>query len=593
MPLSEDFLEEVKRLNDISSVMSGYVQLKRAGRDSVCLCPFHSEKTPSCHVFENTQSFYCFGCGAGGDVITFIRRIENLDYLESVRFLAQRAGLAMPEDINDHTASIKTRLLEINREAARFFRDSLLSPQGKEAMDYLINRGLSPNIIKRFGLGYAPDSWNALRTHMKGKGFSEQELVDAALLVRGQRNTYDKFRHRVMFPIIDRRGNVIAFGGRALSPDEPAKYINSDETPVFKKRESLFALNFAKSTDKKYLILCEGYMDVIALHQAGFSNAVATLGTAITADQARLIRLYGEEAVIAYDADNAGQAATLKAINLLSDAGVNTRVLQLKDAKDPDEYIKKFGAQAFLEQLEDAGGAVEFELKRLSSGLDLESAADRTLYLKKAVELLASITSELERTVYISEVARQTQTLHDNVKQLVEAQIKRKYYAQKRNEERQLLHPRQQPDKLNPEEHKFPTEAKAEKGIIAYLLHSPELLSYITQTISEEDFPTSFHKKVFEILKNKIKHGESVELSALNGEFSTEEMGKIIGIQRENALLPFTKQRLSEYLAVLKRYTEQKHKKDPSQMTPQELQDYIKALSEKKVPKGTEHERRQ
>jgi DNA primase len=334
-------------------------------------------------------------------------------------------------------------------------------------------------------------------------------------------------------------------------------------------------------------------MDVIALHQAGFSNAVATLGTAITADQARLIRLYGEEAVIAYDADNAGQAATLKAINLLSDAGVNTRVLQLKDAKDPDEYIKKFGAQAFLERLEDAGGAVEFELKRLSSGLDLESAADRTLYLKKAVELLASITSELERTVYISEVARQTQTLHDNVKQLVEAQIKRKYYAQKRNEERQLLHPRQQPDKLNPEEHKFPTEAKAEKGIIAYLLHSPELLSYITQTISEEDFPTSFHKKVFEILKNKIKHGESVELSALNGEFSTEEMGKIIGIQRENALLPFTKQRLSEYLAVLKRYTEQKHKKDPSQMTPQELQDYIKALSEKKVPKGTEHERRQ
>ena len=356
MALSEQFLDQLKNANDIYSVMTSYVTPKRAGRDSVCLCPFHSEKTPSCHIYNDSQSFYCFGCGAGGDVITFIRLIENLDYMEAVKFLAQRAGIPMPEETYDRTAEEKTRLLEINREAARYFRDVLISPEGEEGWRYLIDRGLHPNTIKRYGLGYAPDSWDSLRNHMLKKGFHEDELIKGALLVRRQNGNggYDKFRHRVMFPIIDRRGNIIAFGGRALEPDAPAKYLNSDETLVFKKRSNLFSLNFAKNTKENYLILCEGYMDVITLNQAGFTNAVATLGTAITPDQARLMRQYCEEVVISYDSDEAGQKATMKAINLLGEAGVEAKVLQMQGAKDPDEFIKKFGADRFRRTLEES-----------------------------------------------------------------------------------------------------------------------------------------------------------------------------------------------------------------------------------------------
>lgn len=324
MPLPDEFLQTVKDSNEITSVMSTYVSLKRAGRDSVCLCPFHSEKTPSCHIYTDTQSFYCFGCGAGGDVITFIRLIENLDYIESVKFLAQRAGIPMPEDDRDQSGRIKQRLLEINREAARFYRDVLISEKGEEGRRYLAERRLTENTVRKYGLGYAPDSWDCLKRHMMAKGYGEDELLAAALISRSQKGTtYDKFRHRIMFPIIDRRGNIIAFGGRALEADALAKYLNSDETPVFHKRSGLFSLNFAKNTKEKFLILCEGYMDVISLNQAGFDNAVATLGTAITPEQARLMRQYCEQVVISYDSDVAGQKATMKAINLLSDAGVD------------------------------------------------------------------------------------------------------------------------------------------------------------------------------------------------------------------------------------------------------------------------------
>ena len=577
MALSEQFLDQLKNANDIYSVMTSYVTPKRAGRDSVCLCPFHSEKTPSCHIYNDSQSFYCFGCGAGGDVITFIRLIENLDYMEAVKFLAQRAGIPMPEETYDRTAEEKTRLLEINREAARYFRDVLISPEGEEGWRYLIDRGLHPNTIKRYGLGYAPDSWDSLRNHMLQKGFHEDELIKAALLVRRQngRGSYDKFRHRVMFPIIDRRGNIIAFGGRALEPDAPAKYLNSDETLVFKKRSNLFSLNFAKNTKENYLILCEGYMDVITLNQAGFTNAVATLGTAITPDQARLMRQYCEEVVISYDSDEAGQKATMKAINLLGEAGVEAKVLQMEGAKDPDEYIKKYGPDGFKMLIEKAGGALRYELEKLKKGLNMELSEDRASYLKKAVDLLADVSNPIDRLIYVSDVSKLCGLTTGEVEKAVEQRRKSKARYSERQEEKQLIHPPKQRDRLNPEAELYPAEAKAERGIIAFLIHSPDWLQKVSVKITPDHFATSFNRKIYEIVANRIEKGESVDIAALGGEFSTDEMGMIMGIINDNNRLPYQKERLYEYMNVLEKHYNRQNRKSPSEMTDDELRSYV------------------
>ncbi|MBR4889149.1 MAG: DNA primase, partial [Clostridia bacterium] len=314
MPLPDSFLQELKARSDITDVISGYVTLKRRGRNHVGLCPFHNEKSPSFNIYPENGSFYCFGCGVGGDVITFIRRIENLDYMEAVRFLAQRAGLTVPENsVDDSMAQLRRRVLEVNRETARFFHTTLMSPEGKPGLDYFTRRGLSPATIRHFGLGYAPESRFALVNHLRSKGFTKDEMVQAnvAFLSRNG-NPVDRFTARAMFPIIDLRGNVVAFGGRILTNEKP-KYINTSDTPVYHKSSGLFAMNFAKNENSDTLILAEGYMDVIALHQAGFRTAIASLGTALTGEQARIIARYAKEAVICYDSDEAGQKAASRA----------------------------------------------------------------------------------------------------------------------------------------------------------------------------------------------------------------------------------------------------------------------------------------
>ena len=339
--ISELFLQELKSYSDIEQVVSSYVHLKRRGRVATGLCPFHSEKTPSFTVYPDNQSFYCFGCGAGGDVITFIRRIENLEYVEAVRFLAQRAGMAMPEDTRDDgMARLKARVLELNRTLARFYHSCLRGPQGKPGLDYLHGRGLTNQTIIRFGLGYAPDSWDAACKYLRSRGFTDDEMVSAAVAARGKSGgLYDSFRNRAMFPIIDLRGNVIGFGGRVMGDAKGPKYLNSSDTPVFKKSRNLFALNFAKASKREGLILCEGYMDVIAMHQAGFDNAVATLGTALTSEQSRLIAQYAQGVTLSYDSDGAGQAATRRAVGLLGEVGVKIKVLSITGAKDPDVCV--------------------------------------------------------------------------------------------------------------------------------------------------------------------------------------------------------------------------------------------------------------
>lgn len=351
--IPQSFIEELRLNCDIESVISSYVQLRRRGRILTGLCPFHSEKTGSFTVYPESQSFYCFGCGAGGDVIGFIRRIENLDYVEAIRFLAGRAGMTVPDDAReDRTAMLKTKILEMNREAAHFYFEKLIAPEGKSALNYLLGRGLTPKTIKHFGLGYAPTGRNNLTDMLSKKGFKYEDMEAACLARRGKNGGYyDVFRDRVMFPIIDLRGNVIGFGGRKMEGDGP-KYYNSPDTPVFKKTKNLFALNFAKKQKLDNLILCEGYMDVIAMHQAGFTQAVASLGTSLTADQCRLAASYTDEAVLAYDSDEAGQKATRRAINLLDEAGIRSRVLSIEGAKDPDEFIKKFGAARFKRLIE-------------------------------------------------------------------------------------------------------------------------------------------------------------------------------------------------------------------------------------------------
>jgi len=589
MPIPDEFTDRLKQANDLVAAFGPYAELKRAGRDYVCLCPFHSEKTPSCHIYTDSSSFYCFGCGAGGDIITFTMLTENLDYISAVRLLADRSGYAMPDEGGNEALVKRSRLYEMNREAARFFRDCLISADGQAGLGYLYSRGLAPNTIRKYGLGYAPKSYNALKSFMNGKGYGDFELLEASLLAEGQRGVYDKFRDRVMFPVIDRMGNVAAFSGRKLTDgdDFGPKYLNSAETPVFRKREQLFSINFAKNSKKRYMILCEGNLDVISLNQAGFDNAVATLGTAITPEQARLLRNYCDEVVIAYDADSAGEKATLKAINLFAKEGVLARVLRMDGAKDPDEYIKKFGADNFAELIEKSGSAISFELEKIRRAVDMGTPEGRAEYLKRAVALLAEVDNRLDRMVYVSGIARECEVNSASVEDEIEREINRKGRAKVKAEKRELIRPQVKRDLINPDADRFPNEERAERGIIAYLFHSPDKLPVILKNLTPSDFPTSFNRKLFETLILRLHKGQSVNISSLGGEFSAEETGRIEKIKIENAILPFDDGRLNDYIRTLVDYRFKRNRKSAAEMSNEEALDYINSLKAGKQPLKT------
>ena len=401
MRLLDDFIEELRQRNDIESVVSSYVTLKRRGSNLVGLCPFHNEKSPSFTVYTSSNSYYCFGCGAGGDPITFIRSIENLDYIDAVKFLADRCGMRMPESGYDDTMQkLRLKIYEINRAAARFFYKRLKTPEGKIGLDYLKSRQLSASTIKSFGLGYAPDSWDALHNHLRNLGYTDDLIFQADLISKRKNSSgyYDRFRNRVMFPIIDLRGNVIAFGGRRLTDDKTvAKYINSSDTPVYKKSTVLYALNYAKNSKRKGLILAEGYMDVIALHQAGFDNAVAACGTAFTQEQARLLSRYTDEIIVTLDADEAGQKATNRTIEILKSTGMNIRVLRVDGAKDPDEFIKKYGPERFQGLLDGANNDIEYKLSAVKAKFDLTTDDGRLSALKQISLVLAATDDNIAR----------------------------------------------------------------------------------------------------------------------------------------------------------------------------------------------------
>ena len=586
MALPDDFLERVRQSNDIVAAMSGYAQLKKAGRDFVCLCPFHSEGTASCHVYTDSQSFYCFGCGLGGDIITFTRLTHNLDYMAAVQLLAERSGIPMPEDEQGEEGRIalnkRKRIYDMNREAAKFFVDCLLSESGKECLAYYRNRGLADNTIRKYGLGYAPDSWNALKLHLNALGYSDFELIEASLLKQNEKgNIYDLFRARAMFPVIDRTGKVIAFSGRRLDNEKGWKYINTGETPVYTKGDNIFSINFAKNSKKKYMILCEGNMDVVMLNQAGFDNAVAGLGTAFTPAQARLLRYYCDEVVIAYDSDTGGENATVKVINLLGKEGISARVLNLGDCNDPDDYIKKYGADGFTALVEKSVSTIEFELEKFKKPLDLNTTQGRAEYLKKAVAFLSDIDNPLDRMVYVSEVAKDCEVTVEGVQSAIESALKTKRYYKKRDEKRELLRPQIKRDGINPDADVFPVEERAERGVIAFLFHSPDKLSVILRNLNPGDFPTAFNRKLFETLILRLNKRQSIDISSLGGEFSAEEVGRIKKIIVENADLAFTDERLTDYINVLLKHKERKSKKDVNEMTNEDGLKYINEIRER------------
>ena len=582
--IPDSFIQELKYRTDIEQVISGYVRLKRRGRNLTGLCPFHSEKSPSFTVYPENQSFYCFGCGAGGDAITFIRKIENLDYVEAIKLLAQRAGLTVPDDGEDNRAAkLRARVLEMNRAAARYFYSQLNSPAGNVGLSYLRGRGLSDNTIKGFGLGYAPPGWDGLRDHLREKGYSEEEMLAASLVIRGKKGgCYDMFRHRVIFPIIDLKGSVVGFGGRALEDSGP-KYLNSPDTPVFKKSRNLFALNFAKATKRQELILCEGYMDVIAVHQGGFDNAVATLGTALTAEQARLISQYTKEVVVAYDSDDPGQRAAKRAIGLFDQLGVKVRVLVVQGAKDPDEYLKKFGPQRFDILLSQSANATEYGLRAIQQRYDLSEADGQVGFLREATVFLAGIQNPIERDVYASRLATQVGVEKQAILLQVEAEQKRRARVQEKKEARELrIYSPGGVRENDPDRSRNLAYALAEEKLITLLVRNPDCYSRVIARISPEDFVTAVNRTIFQAVSSRLEAGLEVDLLSLSGQLEDGAIARLAGLINAPEAQAITPDQADDYIDAILRHGQVKADKEVAQMDDSQWAQYIAAMKARK-----------
>lgn len=573
MRLSDSFLEQLRANTDIESVISPYVNLRRRGKNLVGLCPFHNEKTPSFTVYPENGSFYCFGCGVGGDVITFVRRMENLDYMEAVKQLADRVGMALPEDGYDDTlAKKRTAVLAANRAAAKFFHSQLFTDRGRHALNYFLDRGLTMETIRHFGLGFAPDDWRALKNHLNEQGFDDILLESANLLRRSDKNGkvsyYDNFRNRVMFPIIDPRGNVIAFGGRVLDDSKP-KYINTSDTLVYKKSNGVFALNFAKNGNDGKLIIAEGYMDVIALHQAGFTNAVACLGTALTKEQANLLSRYADEIILSYDADEAGQKATARALGIFGTTGMEIKVLRLTGGKDPDEIIKKYGAQRFRDIINGAANDTEYRLLRARQGIDLSTDDGKVKYLSAATEVLAGIPSPVEVDVYASRLANELGVdklaIESQVKYKREGLRKRRMAQREQDQKRLLINGQ---NTKNPERSQRLRAAKAEETLIASLMRNPDFYNKLRDELSADYFVTALNRRIFSVILSRLDEGGNTEPYFLSSEFTPDEMDEVERIFRSAAQLSNTVEECADCIKILK---EEKNK--PESIKASELSD--------------------
>lgn len=533
--IPEDIINEIKYRNDIETAVSQYVNLKRRGKNLVGLCPFHSEKTPSFTVYPENGSFYCFGCGVGGDVFTFTGLIENLDYMESIKLLAERSGISLPQDgYDDSMQRLKKKIYDINRDTARFFHSFLMSPGGKWALDYLTGRGLTVKTIKHFGLGAAPDSWDALIHHLKEKGYTESDMLAANVIGKSERGgIYDRFRKRVMFPIINIRGNIVAFSGRAMPGEDKqgAKYVNTADTPVYKKSENLFGINFAKSVCSERVILVEGNMDVISLHQAGFENTVAPLGTAFTTEQANLLSRYTKEIVLMLDADAAGQKAVRRASGLLENTGLSVRVVVVPDGKDPDEYIKKNGKERFAALLEGAVSDMEYKLLTAAKDIDLNSEDGRLKYLAAAAEIIAATDDIMTRDIYIGRLSEKYGVSRTALNARIDELRKRNSRQKQKKEISDIIRPKFTKDDINPERRKSVKGTAAEETLIAVLLKNPDFYKIALDKLPPEKMLTSLNRRIYETIISVLEHGGSLDISAFAEKLLPAEIGYLVSLQ--------------------------------------------------------------
>ncbi len=554
MAFSEQFLQELADRNDIVDVVSAYVRLtKKSGANLFGLCPFHSEKTPSFSVSPEKQIYHCFGCGKGGSVINFIMEIENLSFPDAVAFLARRAGMELPEDGDREAHSQRDRLLALNRAAARWFHSELLKPESTDARAYVERRQIGAKMVTNFGLGYAPDSWYALTNAMRAQGFQDFELVNAGLANanKGGKGVHDVFRSRLMFPVIDVRGNVIGFSGRILGDGEP-KYLNSRETPVFNKSRNLFALNLAKKSKNGYLLLCEGNIDVVSLHQAGFDSAVASLGTSLTPEQARLMARYTGAVVIAYDSDAAGQKAAQRAISILEPLDLKVRVLHVPGAKDVDEFIRSRGPDAFANLLEGAENHVEYRLQSAEHGFDLASDEGKVGYLKAAAAIIAELPSPVEREVYAMRVAERTGVNSAVVADEVARLRKRRAYAARKQDGRDSL--RAVRSAAQPRERSIRYEnersALAEEGVLRLMVLDPSLFN--GRDIRPADFSSPLLGRFFGVLQEKAAAHAPLSMAALSGSFTGEEIDHLTSILQRPEVLANGAKALDDYIEIIR-----------------------------------------
>ena len=560
MHFSDQFLDEVVARNDIADVVSGYVTLTRKGGNLFGLCPFHNEKTPSFSVAPDKQIYHCFGCKKGGGVINFIMEIENLTFPEAVRFLAKRANLPVPEEEDQSGADrLRRRVLDLNRDAARWYYDLLCSPEGAAVQGYLDRRQIRKSIAVRFGMGASPDRWDGLLTAMTRKGYSKQELLAAGLVVNGKNGRlYDKFRNRLMLPVIDTRGDVVGFGSRVIDNSEP-KYMNTTETITYSKRRILYGLNLAKKTKRPNIILCEGNLDVVTLHQAGFDNAVASMGTALTVEQTRLLSRFTKELVLCYDNDNAGQLATQRALELLNNSEFTVKVLKLPNRmvdgrptkQDADDFIKNHGAAAFESLLSGSENGVEFRMTQIAARYDLSSDEGRIGYAGEMAEELCKLENAVERDVYTNRAAQTAGLSPEAMKLEVQRSFKRRIAREKRAELRKDLNPAMA---LQPKERSLRFEnmrsAEAEKGILRLLLTDDTLFSD-TIPIPPERFSSPLLSRAYQRLWEVHAAGSRPMISSLGEEFSREEIDCLTAVCQEPVSAQHAQQALTDYINVI------------------------------------------
>ena len=554
MAFPPSFIDELVARNPIEDVVGQYVTLRRAGANMFGLCPFHGEKTASFSVAPDKGIYYCFGCHKGGGVINFQMEVEGLSYPDAVRALAKRAGMAVPEDEQYQSRYQKQeRLWALHKEAARFFHSQLYAPIGKQALDYALGRGMSKGILTTFGVGYAPDSWDDLVRAMKAKGYTDEELIESGLVTQSQKDNtkiFNRFRDRLMFPIIDVRGNVIGFGGRIIKKDDTAaKYLNSPETAIFNKRKNLFGLNLAKKSKQGFFILVEGNVDVVALHQFGFDNAIASLGTSLTEEQATLLTRYTDQIVLIYDGDKAGQNATQRAIPILEKAGLQVKVLQITDAKDPDEFLHKFGADRFKLLLEGSANRVEYQLNAIALKYDLREDDQKVKFLQESADLIATLGSAVQREVYGGRVAEKAKISPEAMKLEIDRAWKRRANKEKKKQEQIDLSPARN---LQPKSRSIRYDnmksARAEESVIALALKEPALLDR-TANLPESAFSCPLLGRVYGALKQRYGQGFEVSLAVLE-EISQEEMSHLVYVS-QNQQGPVNEQAFDDCVATI------------------------------------------